>query len=54
LTPGHKEMHFIVEGPDKQQTYFLFTVVGEKYLEIAGEGDMALIEEITRTLRPIF
>jgi hypothetical protein len=52
LVDGRKEMHFIVGGPDKLQTYFLFTTVGEKYLEIAGDGDLALIEEIAHTLRP--
>jgi hypothetical protein len=52
LADGRKEMHFIVEAADKLQSFFMFTTVGEKYLEIAGDGDLALIEEIARTLRP--
>jgi hypothetical protein len=31
--------------------YFLFAVSGDQYLQLAGEGDLQLIEEIARTLR---
>jgi len=52
LADGRKEMHFIVESPVKLRSYFLFTTVGENYLQIAGEGDLALIDTIAHTLRP--
>lgn len=51
LSDGRKEMHYILESPEKQLSYSLYTTVGEKYLQIAGDGDLALIEEIVRTLR---
>lgn len=51
LADGRKEMHYIVENPEKQPAFFLFTTVGEKYLQIAGEGDLDLIKEIAHTLR---
>jgi hypothetical protein len=52
LVDGRKEMHFIVEAADKLQSFIMLTTVGDKYLEIAGDGDLALIKEISRTLRP--
>lgn len=51
LLEGRKEMHFIVESPQKEQAFFLYATIGEKYLQIAGDGDLALIEEISRTMR---
>jgi hypothetical protein len=53
LADGRKEMHFIVESPEKEKSFLLYTTVGEKYLQIAGDGDLTLIEEIARTLRPL-
>jgi len=53
LIDGRKEMHFTVQAPDSAQAFFLFTTLGEQYLEISGEGDLARIEEIARTLRPL-
>ena len=53
LADGRKEMHFIVESPQKEQTYFLYTTIGERYLQIAGDGDLALLEEIAMTVRPL-
>lgn len=53
LAGGRKQMSFTVQSPDKLQAYFLFTTVGENYLEIAGDGNLALIEEIAQTLRPL-
>ncbi len=51
LADGRKYIGYIVESPEKQQTFFLFTALGEKYLEVSGEGDLALVAEIARTLR---
>jgi hypothetical protein len=53
LADGRGEMHFIVESLQKEQTFFLYTTIGEKYLQIAGDGDLALLEEIARTVRPL-
>jgi len=53
LTDGRKYMSFVVQAPDNGQAFFLFTGLGEKYLEISGEGNLALVEEIARTVRPL-
>ena len=53
LLDGRKYMSFIVQAPDKQQAFFLLTGLGEKYLEISGEGNLALAEEIAHTVRPL-
>ena len=53
LAGGRKQMSFTVQGPDKLQSFFLVTTVGENYLEIAGDGNLAVIEEIARTMRPL-
>jgi hypothetical protein len=53
LVDGRKEMDFIVKGPDGAQAFVLFTTLGERYLEISGEGDLGLVQEVARTLRPV-
>jgi hypothetical protein len=53
LSDGRNEMHFVVEAADQQQAYFLFTMLGENYLQIAGDGDLGLIKDIALTFRPI-
>ena len=53
LTDGRKYVSFIIETSDKKQAFFLFTTLGEKYLEISGEGNLALAEEIAKTVRPL-
>ena len=53
LMDGRKYKSYVVESAQKEQTFFLFTTLGEKYLEIAGDGDLALIEEIAHTMRPL-
>jgi hypothetical protein len=52
MADGRQAVNFIVEGPDKSQTFILLTTIGEDYLQIAGDGNLTLIEEIARTLRP--
>ena len=46
-------MDFIVQGADGARAFFLFTTLGDRYLEIAGEGDLTLIREVALTLRPL-
>ena len=53
LVDGRKYMSFVVQASDKQQAFFLFTGLGEKYLEISGDGNLALVEEIARSMRPL-
>jgi hypothetical protein len=53
LADGREVKSFIVQVPDQPPAFFLFTTVGEDYLEISGEGDLVLVEEISRTLRPV-
>jgi hypothetical protein len=52
LADGRAATIFIIETPEAP-TFTLLTTAGEDYLQISGEGDLALAEEIARTLRPI-
>lgn len=52
LVDGRAVRIFVAQTPE-QPTFFLFTTVGDDYLQISGEGDSALVEEIARTLRPL-
>ncbi len=51
LQNGNPYSSFVIQTPDDHQAFFLFTTLGEKYLEISGEGNLALAEEIARTVR---
>jgi hypothetical protein len=53
LADGRQAVNLVVQGPDQGQAFFLLTTAGEDYLQIGGEGDLALIAEIARTLRPL-
>ena len=53
LSDGRPASDFFVEAPDGVLAYFLLTTVGDQYLELAGEGDLALLESIAQTLRPL-
>ena len=53
LQDGRPFSLFIIQTPDNHQAFFLFAAIGEKYLEISGEGNLVLVEEIARTVRPI-
>ena len=44
---------FIAQGVDGVLSYFLFTTIGEQYLTLSGNGDLALLAEIAHTLRLI-
>ncbi len=45
LADGRAASVFVVKTPE-QPTFTLFTTIGEDYLQISGEGDAALVEEI--------
>jgi hypothetical protein len=53
LEDGRPGAGFVVEGVDGAQAYFFFTTIGDKYLVLSGEGDLALLAEIAHTVRPI-
>jgi len=53
LADGRQVQSFSVHNPDQAQSFFAFTTVGEDYLQLSGESDLALIEEIAHTLRPL-
>jgi hypothetical protein len=53
LADGRQAVNFVLQGPDKAQSFILLTTVGEDYLQVSGEGNLALIEEIARTLQPL-
>ena len=42
-----------IQTPDGIITSFLFTAIGDQYVSISGEGDLALVDEIMRYLRPV-
>ena len=52
LADGRAAYVFVINTPE-QPSFTLFTTVGEDYLQISGDGDLALAEEIARTLRPL-
>ena len=52
LELGLPAVQFTVQTPDAQ-TIFLFTALGDQYLELSGEGDLVLVQEIVGRLRPI-
>jgi hypothetical protein len=53
LVDGRPVADFFIEPPGGSLSYFLLTPVGDRYLQLAGEGDLALIETVARTLRPL-
>jgi hypothetical protein len=53
LDLGLAAKQFVVQTPEGKQALFLFAALGEQYLSISGEGDLALVKEIALRLRPI-
>jgi hypothetical protein len=52
LADGRIAYVFVVQMPE-EPTFTLFTTIGDDYLQIGGDGDLALVEEIAYTLRPL-
>lgn len=48
---GRQLASFEVQGSDGEQAFFFFTTLGEQYLSLSGWGDLAVLQEISRTLR---
>jgi hypothetical protein len=53
LDLGLAAIRFTVQTADGVTVLFQFTTVGNQYLSISGEGDLALVEEIMMYLRPV-
>jgi hypothetical protein len=53
LDLGLAAVRFTVETPEGVPVEFLFAAVRDQYVTISGEGDLALVREIMRYLRPI-
>lgn len=53
LDLGLAAVRFTVQTADGVTVLFQFAAVGDQYLSISGEGDLALVEEIMRYLRPV-
>jgi hypothetical protein len=51
LSGARAARQFVVQGADGAQGYFLFTTLGEDYLVFSGNGDLALLGQIARSLR---
>ena len=53
LSDGRPARAFVVSGADGAQAYFFLTTLADKYLVLSGSGDLALLEAIARTVRPL-
>ena len=53
LEDGRPAAAFVVQGSDGAQAYFFLTTIGDKYLVLSGDGDLALLAEIAHTVRPV-
>ncbi len=53
LADGREEMEFLVQADEGMRTFFLFTTNGPDYLQFAGEGDVSVLTQIFRTVRPL-
>jgi hypothetical protein len=51
LNNGQMARVFVLETPEAQPVLFLLTALDNRYLTLAGEGDLQLVEQIARTLR---
>lgn len=52
LAGDWKAFHFLIQTPEEEAS-FLITTIGERYLLISGSGDLDVLVEIARTLRPL-
>lgn len=51
LDNGQSLRVFIMETPQQNRALFVFAELNDRYLTLAGEGDLQLVEQIARTLR---
>lgn len=53
LAGDWRAVSFVVDGVDGIEAFFMFTTLGENYLQLSGTGDIDLLAEIARTIRPL-
>jgi hypothetical protein len=53
LDLGLSAVRLTVQSPEGVSVEYLLAAVGDQYVTISGEGDLALVKEIMRYLRPI-
>ena len=51
LTGGRTAEAFVVENNEGRQFFSFFTTIADKYLVLSGDGDLALLAEIAKTVR---
>jgi hypothetical protein len=51
LNNGQPARVFFIETSESMPVFFLLTALDDRYLTLAGEGDLQLVEQIARTLR---
>ena len=52
LAGDWKAFRFLIQTPE-EEAFFLITTIGERYLLLSGSGNLDLLVEIARTLRPL-
>ena len=53
LADGRAAARVVIQGSDSSQGFFFFTTLGDRYLQLSGGGDLELLAEISRTVRPL-
>ena len=51
LANGNRALTGVIAEAEQGQGYFLFTTLGENYLSATGDGDVAMLELIGRSIR---
>jgi hypothetical protein len=51
LAGDHPAVRFVMQTQVNEQAFFLFTTIGERYLQVSGTGDLALLAQIAQTVR---
>jgi hypothetical protein len=51
LLNGQEAVYFVVEGNDGSQGFFFFTTLTDRYLQLSGSDDIALLMEVAQTVR---
>ncbi len=51
LANGQEAVYYVVEGRDGDQGFFFFTTLYDRYLQLSGSDDIALLTEIAQTVR---
>lgn len=53
LQDGHPAASFEIDTLEGDQAFFFFTSLGDRYLQLSGSGDMALLPQVSRTVRQL-